>query len=427
VVGIRSVIARHKQDFVVAVALGEQALQLVPPDNMNLRAIISTILSSATLEAGNFDQSEAVLHSARQTAYRVGNPFITFTILLNASALALMRGQLHRAYDLNMEALRLAQAESLTQLVFLTSLRLGRIHYFWNQLAQARGYITDAIEHANVSAYPVATVQSYITLSLIQNAEDQYEQALQNLAKAEAIGLEQHETESVTRVRGIRVQLQLLAGDCEAVNHWMKSSGWESFDPSEPGPISNDDSFFAVCHYLINSGKPDDWKRVEGLLAWRLMDSEKQKRASTILSIYLMQALLFQAQDRADLAMSALLRALEIAEPENYISPFLIEGQALHPYLRRVPREHVLRNFAQLVLSGSASEYPKEYGLTDPLSEQEINILRLMAEGHTNPEIARRLMLAVSTVRWYVKQIFRKLGVHNRTQASNQARKLDLL
>jgi ATP/maltotriose-dependent transcriptional regulator MalT len=426
VLGIRSVIARHKQDFVSAIALGEQALQLVPQDNMNLRAIISAILSSATLEAGNFDQAESVLQSARQTAYRVGNPYITFTILLNASSLAMMRGQLHHAYDLNMEALHLVQAESLAQLAFLTHLRLGRIHYFWHQLSQARGYISDAIEHANVSAYPVATVQSYITLALIQNAEDQYKQALQTLAKAEAIGWEHHETESVTRVRGIWVQVQLLAGDCETVNHWMRSSGWESFDPSEPGPISNDESFFAVCHYLIDSGKPNEWERVEHLLEWRLMDSEKQKRASTILRIYLMQALLSQAQDRADLAMSALLRALEIAEPENYISPFLMEGQALNPYLRRVPREHVRRKFARQILSSTASQYPKKHGLTEALSEQEINILQLMAQGHTNPEIARRLMLAVSTVRWYVKQIFRKLGVHNRTQAANEAHKINL-
>jgi len=53
--------------------------------------------------------------------------------------------------------------------------------------------------------------------------------------------------------------------------------------------------------------------------------------------------------------------------------------------------------------------------------------LQLMAQGHTNPEIARRLVLAVSTVRWYAKQIFRKLGVHNRTQAATQAKKLNLI
>jgi LuxR family maltose regulon positive regulatory protein len=338
-----------------------------------------------------------------------------------------MRGQLHRTYDLNVEALRLAQAESLTQLVFLPYLRLGRIHYFWNLLSQARGYIMDAIEHANVSAYPAATVQIYITLALIQNAEGQYEQALQTLAKAETIASERHEAEAVTRVRGIWVQLHLLAGDCETVNHWMKSSGWESFDPSLPGPISNDESFFAVCHYLIDSGKPNEWERVEHLLEWRLMDSEKQKRGSTILRIYLMQGRLAQARDRAEKAMAWLLRALEIAEPENYISPFLMEGKALNPYLRRVPREHVHRKFAQQILSCTASEQSHKHGLTEALSEQEINILQLMAQGYTNPEIARRLMLAVSTVRWYVKQIFRNLGVHNRTQATNQARKLDLL
>ena len=56
-----------------------------------------------------------------------------------------------------------------------------------------------------------------------------------------------------------------------------------------------------------------------------------------------------------------------------------------------------------------------------------MNILCLIAQGLSNPEIARKRILAVSTVRWYVKQIYQKLGVHNRTQAAVQARELNLL
>jgi len=422
--GIHSVIARQKKDYVTAIALAEQALRLVADENMNLRTVISAILSSATLEAGNFDQAESVLRLARQTAYRAGNPFTTFSLLMNESALAAMRGQLHRAHDLNMEALQLAEAESLTRLVFLPKLRLGRMHYFWNQLSQARQYVTGALEHADENAYPMATIQGYLTLSWIQNAENQYEQALQTLAYAEKIALKHHETEPIGWVRGVRAKLQLSAGEYEAASHWLKPSGWESFDlHNELNPIFNDESFFSLCQYLIASKQSHEWKRVERLLEWRLMDTEKQKRNSTILKIRLMQALLSKARCHTNHVMIALLQALEIATPENYMRPFLDEGRELIPLLKRVPNPY--NNFAKQILTSAS--LPQSQTLIEPLSQQEINILQLMAQGHTNPEIAHTRMLAVSTVRWYVRQIFRKLGVHNRTQAATEARKLKLL
>jgi LuxR family maltose regulon positive regulatory protein len=158
------------------------------------------------------------------------------------------------------------------------------------------------------------------------------------------------------------------------------------------------------------------------------MDSERQKRGSSILIIRLMQALLHHASRHADLAMASLLQALEIAEPENYVRPFLDEGHELLPLLRRVPYSHASRSYAQKIFSSASNNHREDFKLlSELLSEQELNILRLLAQGHSNPEIARKQMLAVSTVRWYVKQIFRKLGVHNRTQAATQARTLNLL
>jgi len=177
---------------------------------------------------------------------------------------------------------------------------------------------------------------------------------------------------------------------------------------------------------LIASGESPKVKRAESLLAWRLRDSEIQGRESAILKIRLVQALLHHAQNQPDLVMTSLLQALEIAMPENCVRPFLDEGQPLIPYLRRIPREHSVRNFSQTILA-CVSTRPVHPQLIEPLSQQEFNILQLMAQGHTNPEIARKLVLAVSTVRWYARQIFRKLGVHNRTQAASQARKLNLI
>ena len=426
VLAIRSVIARENKDLNSAVALGEQALRLVPEGNLHLQTIVSALLSSAVLESGQFDQAEGLLHSTRKSAYRTGNSFIAFTLLLNESALAIMRGQLHRARDLNEEALHLAQTKSMKRLVFLPQLRLGRIHYFWNQLVQARQYVTIAVEQADIEAYPNPTIRGYITLAWIQNAEGQYPLALQTLAAAERIALNQHALESAEMVRGVRAQIQFSAGENEAVTRWAKSSDWELIHTSKSRLILSDESFFPYCQILIASGQSSKRKQAEHLLAWRLKDSEWQRRESAILKIRLVQALLHHTQKQPDLAMTSLLQALEIAMPENCIRPFLDEGQLLIPYLRRVPRGHSVRSFAQKILDygSTTSEHSQ---LIEPLSRQELNILQLMAQGHTNPEIARKLVLAVSTVRWYVKQIFRKLGVHNRTQAATQARKLNLI
>lgn len=424
VLGIRSILARQNKDFTSAVALGEQALLLVPEKNLHLKTVMSSLLSAAVLELGNFDQAESLLQSTRQNAYRTGNSFIVFNLLLNEAALAIMRGQLHRAHDLNNEALRFAQQESLEGLVFLPQFRLGRIHYFWNELNQAGQYIHAALEQADAEKYLNATVRGYITLAWIQNAEAQYPQALQTLEQAEQIALAQHGLESVEMVKGVRAQLQFSAGENEAVVRWAKSSDWELLESVQSRWILSDESFFSYCQILIASRELSQWKRAEHLLEWRLKDSQWQRRESAILKIRLLQALLHHTQNQPDLAMVSLVQALEIAMPENCIRPFLDEGRPLISYLRRVPREHSTRSFAQTILT-YVHILPSQ--MLEPLSQQEHNILQLMAEGHTNPEIARKLLLAVSTVRWYVKQIFRKLGVHNRTQAAIEARKLNLL
>ena len=60
--------------------------------------------------------------------------------------------------------------------------------------------------------------------------------------------------------------------------------------------------------------------------------------------------------------------------------------------------------------------------ILEPLSERELEILRLIEEGCSNREIAQKLVLSLETVKWYNKQIYSKLGVHNRTQAVACAR-----
>ncbi|MBV7336680.1 response regulator transcription factor [Chloroflexi bacterium TSY] len=65
--------------------------------------------------------------------------------------------------------------------------------------------------------------------------------------------------------------------------------------------------------------------------------------------------------------------------------------------------------------------------LIEPLSKRELEVLRLLATGHTNQAVADDLVIAVSTVKKHVNNIYGKLGVANRTQAISRARDLELL
>jgi len=429
ILAIRALIARLNADMTRSVLLSEQALQLIPADNINLRTVVSANLSSATIESGNFEHAKTVTHSARQMAHVAGNPFITYMMLLNESALEMLGGKLHHAQELALEALCLAETESMTQLAFLAQIRLGRIYYSWSQLSQARQFLSAGIEHANVLEYSAHTVSGYLTFAWLQNAEGDHPSALTTLAQAEKITHEYHLPEWLEKVGAARARLQLQAGEMDAVIRWVRSSAWESFDPlNESQPGFNDESFFALCRYLIAMKDPDQWGRIAHLLEWRLQDSERQNRVSIILEIRLMQALLYQAQNNFDLALSALTQALSLAEPEKIIRPFLDSGNLIALLLRRVPHSHPVRGFArQILLSFSNANSEPSHTLIGSLNEQEMTILHLISQGLSNPEIAQQRVLAVSTVRWYVKQIFQKLGVHNRTQAAAQARELGLL
>jgi LuxR family maltose regulon positive regulatory protein len=131
--------------------------------------------------------------------------------------------------------------------------------------------------------------------------------------------------------------------------------------------------------------------------------------------------------------MSLLARALTLAEPEGFRRPFLDAGEPMLSLLRQVQRKKIAPEFAADLLVSSAQSTGSEALASgrrepfEPLSEREMEVLRLIASGLSNKQIAGELVIAVSTVKSHINHIYGKLGVRSRTQAIAKGQALGLL
>jgi LuxR family maltose regulon positive regulatory protein len=155
-----------------------------------------------------------------------------------------------------------------------------------------------------------------------------------------------------------------------------------------------------------------------------------------VIEFLILQARALSDLGRAEEALEVLGRALAMAEPEGYLRLFLDEGEPMAGLLYKAMQAeitppytaHILAAFeSQVRAEAIASEATGGEALVESLSDREIEVLSLVAEGLTNQQIAQKLVLSLSTVKWHTSNIYGKLGVRNRSQAVAVARSLGIL
>jgi LuxR family maltose regulon positive regulatory protein len=179
------------------------------------------------------------------------------------------------------------------------------------------------------------------------------------------------------------------------------------------------------------------WGEAIGLLLRLLQAAEAGGRTSKMVEILGLQAMAAQAKGDKSLALAAIKNALTLAEPEGFVQTFVDEGPPMAHLLYEalssgMAPEYVSRLLAAFPLAepepvAPTVAQPQESGLIEPLSERELEVLQLVAEGLTNQKIAARLFLSLNTVKGHTRNIYGKLNVHSRTQAVARSRQLGLL
>jgi LuxR family maltose regulon positive regulatory protein len=180
----------------------------------------------------------------------------------------------------------------------------------------------------------------------------------------------------------------------------------------------------------------------KGLLERLLQAAEEGRRMGSVIEISALLALAHAAQGDIPLALASLERALTLAEPEGYLRLFVDEGLPMAALLQEAAKHGIAPNYVRQLLAafGKAEgrtsvtqlmiEHevrPAEDMLVEPLSERELEVLRLLGTELSGPEIARELIVSLNTFYTHTKSIYNKLGVNNRRMAIRRAEELHLL
>lgn len=351
-------------------------------------------------------------------------------------------GRLHEAQQLIQQAIHLGRQEGkpvLLEVGWPMALQ-AEILREWNQLDEALSLTREAIllceQIVSISSlsYPAYGYAALLHISLSRGELNVASSALQDF---ERLCMKMNQPTS-THLRAFfttidQVRLWLAYGDLDRATLWA-----EGLDLAEGHgtPFAREREEVACVRVLLARKQPDlALQRLEAVLE-RVTTG---KRWGHVIEARLLQALAYQMCQQEIQALDALSEAIRLAEPERYIRSFVDEGVSMESLLYRLrkrDRKHGPTPYLDTVLEAfqqdstvhmRAVELTKAQPLPEPLSEREVEVLRLLTRGTSNQEIAQELVIALDTVKRHVSRIFSKLGVSNRVQAVRQARALGLL
>ncbi len=321
-----------------------------------------------------------------------------------------------------------------------------------NNLEEATRYLADGIELCKQVGFIFDQVVGYSTLARVLHAQNDQDGAHQALQSAERLSQMMKGYVFARRwVEDCKVRLWSAQDRVSDIAGWIQETDLRLDDRLNFG---RELEHIILARALVAVGRerarePHLDDALE-LLA-RLLDiAQSAGWIGKAIEIRVLQALAHQGRGDTDAALAALGPALANAEPQGYVRAFVDEGPPMTSLLHEAAARGIAPDYARTLLAAFGDQTKDEEpalslpkgrktepadssfvvrpsAIVEPLSDREIEVLHLLADGLTNREIADRLFLALSTVKVHTRNIYGKLGVHSRTQAVMRARELGLL
>jgi LuxR family maltose regulon positive regulatory protein len=444
VLATRAAIARFSGHIPRAVSLAHQALELLPEAEVYPRAAALAAKIRSYLVTGDVTtETEHEVAAAVAFIRASGNLFGAVSSICLLARLHILQGRLHQAASTYTQVVHLVPQPEVLQTMF-TSLfyyfGLGDLLRERNDLEAAERHLLQgmALVKETVALEPFVAVLGYTALARLEQARGNSREARATLDALEQVAEQRHfPRHLLAQGAAVLAQLELAQGNLAAAIRWADSSGLSAEDEDLIYPYEG--AYLAHARVRIAQGRddaadpflPDALRLLDRLL----LEAETKARLGSVLEILMLRALAHQAQGDRMNALSTLERALVLAAPEGYIRLFVDEGSPMLGLLRRAHMRGIVPEYVATLLAAFGEQHttdlplpsPRSSVLAEPLTEREREVLRLLLEGASNREIARRLVLSVNTVKRHVYNLCGKLGVQSRAQAIVRARTLNLL
>jgi LuxR family maltose regulon positive regulatory protein len=409
-----------------------RALELVGEDDHLMRASAAGLLGLAYWTTGDLEAGHRWYAECTAGLYRAGHLSDTFGCAIALADIRLVQGRLGEAMRTYEQALQRGPGHGGSALRGTADMYVGmsQLHRERDDLAAATQDLLRSQELGEHAGLPQNPYRWRVAMARIREAEGDLGAALDLIEEAERLYTGDFFPD-VRPVPAVRARLWLGQGA------WGRALGWAR---ERDLSVEDDLSYLREFEHITlvrallarYAAEPAELSidDVSRLVERLLHAAEEGHRWGSVIEILVLQARAHQLRGDLSAARAALQRAVTLAEPEGYVRIFADEGPPMAALLRAVAKQGTAPGYVRRLLAalnGTTSSPLADQGVIEPLSERELEVLRLLGTDLDGPAIARELVVSLNTVRTHTTHIYTKLGVNNRRAAVRRAGELGLL
>ncbi|MCB0130817.1 MAG: hypothetical protein KDD78_08205, partial [Caldilineaceae bacterium] len=436
----RAYLAHGNGDEDATVQYARQALDLLAPDEDYWRGIAAMFLGLAYQGGGDLNRAYQYFASSVASLHKAGHIHFQLIGIVALSDILVTQGRLRDAVRTYERPLQFVEAQGTHARhharhdVASLHVGLGELHFEQGDLARTVEHLQQAEDLAGHAWLPVAEARLNTLKARIEAAQGKFDAALDLLNQAKEVA-DQAGRSDLHSLSALRVRVWLRQGRLAHALAWVRERHLSADDDCSYRTESAQITLARVRIAEYGSGRAAQAIREAiDLLARLLQEAETGGRDGSVIELLVLQALAYHAHGDTHAAVRALMRALTMAQPQGYVRVFADEGRPMQTLLAECLTQGADPAYVTQLLAAISVAAEGDFAapaanqlLVEPLSKRELEVLQLLDAGYTNQAVADELVIAVSTVKKHVNNIFGKLGVTSRTQAVSRARKLEIL
>jgi LuxR family maltose regulon positive regulatory protein len=423
-------------DADASMRFARRALDLVDKDDHIGQGAAAGLLALSHWSRGDLEDAHGLWSEAVASLQKAGHLSDAIGCSIAVADIRIQQGGLTEAMGVYEWGLELSESQD-SVLRGTADMHVGMSELFLQRddLDSAAQHLLASDELGEDAGLPQNRYRSKVAMALVREAEGDLAAALALLDEAKRLYVGDFYPD-VRPVAALRARTLLALGRTREALDWVRDRSLSTDDE-----LSYVREFEHITLARVRMAEATSDKTAKSLgdasqLLERLLAAANEGgRIGSVIEILVLQALAHKAGGETGTAVTTLHQAVALGEHELYIRVFTSNGPALVPLLKALTKlpgapRHARRLLAALSkskLTATSQPGPGGHGLIEPLSERELDVLRLLDTTLTGPAIARELVVSLNTVRSHTKSIFAKLGVNNRREAVTRARDLGLL